>query len=168
MPVFGFEGLYEVSDRGRVRSLPRDASPSISVRGKQFTRKLMGKLLSPSWGGAVGNKYLCVKLWKDGEEYRRRVHILVLEAFVSPRPSPSHLGLHWDDDPSNNQATNLRWGTSRDNQLDRVRLGTNHNSRKTHCYRGHEYNPENTYISIRKSNGREKRYCRKCSKGTVG
>lgn len=67
----------------------------------------------------------------------RYVHVLVLEAFVGPRPSPEHKGLHRDDDPHHNHVSNLYWGTMQDNALDRVRNGNDVNARKTHCDRGH-------------------------------
>lgn len=68
-------------------------------------------------------------------------------------------GLHWDDDPLNNQVENLRWGTDRENQLDIVRNGNHPQAKKTHCPRGHAYTPENTYVSKR-----NKRNCRACAR----
>src|SRR5690606_12503326 len=73
----------------------------------------------------------------DGRGYRvvglncrqKKVHILVLETFVGPRPAGGE-GLHSDDDKSNNALANLRWGTHADNYADRVRNGGgNHGSR---------------------------------------
>lgn len=45
-----------------------------------------------------------------------RVHRLVCEAFHGPQPSPAHIVLHLDEDPSNNREVNLRWGTRKENQ----------------------------------------------------
>lgn len=50
------------------------------------------------------------------------VHILVLEAFVGPRPEGME-GCHEDDDPSNNHVSNLKWGTRQDNAKDASRNG---------------------------------------------
>ena len=148
MPVVGYEGLYEVSDHGGVRSLPRPAVDGV--------RWLKGKRLSPTKIGTGGRYYYRVKLWRDGHERLVRVHHLVLEAFVGPRPA-GHDGLYWDDDPLNNHVSNLRWGTDADNQQDVLRNGRNFWANKTHCPAGHEYTPENTYVCKR-----GKRTCKTC------
>lgn len=88
--VVGFD-TYTVSDLGRVRNIKT------------------GKLLKPRC-----DRYPHVAL----NRVERTVHILVLEAFVGPRPE-GMLGLHGDDDPLNNKLVNLRWGTHEDNQVDR-------------------------------------------------
>lgn len=61
------------------------------------------------------------------------------------------MGLHWDDDPSNNAPDNLYWGNHSNNQNDKVRNGNHHNANKTRCPHGHEYNQENTLIDSRGS-----------------
>ncbi len=113
LPVVGFEDRYEVSDHGRVRSRRGIRKPSVKPRGYHIFDLYRG----------------------NGPEYRS-AHRLVLEAFVGMPPEGTQ-ALHWDDDPSNNHLSNLRWGTSSDNQLDAVRNGTHSNTRKTHCPRGH-------------------------------
>jgi hypothetical protein len=65
---------------------------------------------------------------------------------------------HWNDVPDDNRLSNLRWATKRDNRLDCVRNGSDHNARKTHCWRGHSFSDENTYVH----DGR--RHCRKCQR----
>ncbi len=45
-----------------------------------------------------------------------KIHQLVCEAFHGPKPSPKHIVLHLDEDPSNNTPINLRWGTRKENQ----------------------------------------------------
>lgn len=45
-----------------------------------------------------------------------KVHQLVCEAFYGPKPTPLHIVLHLDEDPSNNRPENLRWGTRKENQ----------------------------------------------------
>lgn len=100
-PVPGFEDLYEVSDRGRVRSIERETPAG--RRG--------GTIKSP---GRAGRGYPQAHLWKEGERYARYVHDLVLEAFRGPRPE-GHQASHLDGDLENNRSR-----TSRGNDLRRT------------------------------------------------
>lgn len=145
LPVVGWEGLYEVSDLGRVRSVER------IVQFGPRTRKVPSTVLKP---GKNPKGVLFVNL-SNGAAKERRVHQLVLEAFVGPRP-PGMEGCHWDDNKENNTLSNLRWDTHSANELDKVRNGGHTNAAKTHCPRGHEYTPENTKPH---SAGR---WCREC------
>jgi hypothetical protein len=67
--------------------------------------------------------YLQVGITVDGQVKMRKVHHLVLEAFVGLRP-PGTLTRHKDGVPSNNSLRNLAWGTQAENELDAVRHGT--------------------------------------------
>lgn len=58
----------------------------------------------------------------DGRILTRKIHCLVLEAFVGPCPAGHECG-HTDGNPSNNHVSNLRWVTPRQNMLDRIRHG---------------------------------------------
>ncbi len=74
-----------------------------------------------------------------GRRPRRRerfVHWMVLEAFVGPRPEGMY-GCHRDDNPHNNQLSNLRWGTPSSNSQDRITNGNNPNLNKERCPQGH-------------------------------
>ncbi len=88
-PVVGYEGLYEVSDWGRVKSL-------------KFGKE---KLLKP-FDNSCG--YLHVGLCKDGKKKNFYLHKLVAEAFI-----PNHNGFtevnHKDEDKTNNRVENLEW-----------------------------------------------------------
>ena len=86
----------------------------------------------------------------------RRVHHLVLEAFVGPCPVGLE-GCHWDDDKDTNHLNNLRWDTHGANMNDAVRNGNHFHGSKNHCPTGHEYTPENTKLG--KNGGR---WCREC------
>ena len=122
------DGLdYEVAENGDVFSLARVVQ---RTDGKPYT--VIARKLIPVWNGA----HFQVALSNNGERHRRYVHHLVLEAFVGPRPEGMK-GLHRDDDPHNNNVSNLYWGTMRDNALDRVRNGNDPGARKTHCKRNH-------------------------------
>lgn len=152
--VSGYAGLYAISDHGRVYAHARSRQCGHAGSAPQWRP---GELLKPN---PVGNPrtHLAIALTKDGVRRHFKVHHLVLEAFVEPRPAGLK-GLHWDDDPNNNHVSNLRWGTSSDNQKDRVRLGTHHMANRTHCPQLHEYTPENTYHPPGRPT---RRHCREC------
>lgn len=102
------DGWYMVSNLGRVESWKRVDSAGRSTVLKQSTIK----------GG-----YQVVTLYVAGKPLTRLVHILVLEAFVGPKP----LGMetrHLDGNPANNVLTNLTYGTPRENAADRDTHGT--------------------------------------------
>lgn len=110
-PVVGYEGLYEVSDLGRVRSVDR-------IAGVTRLTQLRGKVLKP--GKMKRGGYLLVALRKDGSSHSKAVHALVLEAFVGPRP-PGLDCCHGDNDRTNNRLDNLRWDSRQGNVDDAVR-----------------------------------------------
>lgn len=84
MPVVGYEGLYEVSDRGDVRSLKRPRKTYLTRHGKELVLTWFeGRALSPS---ADKDGYLKVSLSKNGKSKVFRVHRLVLESFVGACP----------------------------------------------------------------------------------
>lgn len=118
--VVGFPG-YEVSDRGRVRSyiIP---GPSGYLSQTPHLIRL-----------AVGNRRprCTVFLRSKGTGKRKRipVHVLVLEAFIAPRPGPDYWALHRDDNPFNNNLLNLYWGSPTENAADRGRNGHNRDQR---------------------------------------
>ncbi len=114
-PVLGYEGLYEVSDHGRVRSLPRK---SRSGRGYQV---YPGRVLTTC---ANGHGYHVVSLSRNNRKTTRQVHDLVLTAFIGIRPSPQHDACHNDGNKNNNALLNLRWDTKAANQADRKLHGT--------------------------------------------
>lgn len=117
-PVLGYEGLYEVSDLGSVRSLDR------TVPHKRFgTWFRAGKVLS--WG-VPRDGYPGVTLCDGKTKTRRMVHDLVLETFVGSRPV-GMWGLHHDDDRMNNRVSNLRWGTPKENHADMDRNNSRSN-----------------------------------------
>ena len=128
LPVADYEGLYEVSDLGQVRSLPR--------------RTTSGRVLKPQPVSKFG--HLEASLSRNGKVSRQLVHRLVLAAFVGPCPEGEEVR-HLDGNPGNNRLSNLAYGTRGENNLDAVRHGTHYNARKTHCDHDHEFTPENTY-----------------------
>lgn len=125
-PIPGYEGRYEVSDQGRVRSLGFYASNQTWRAGR--IRRLV-----PRESG-----HLTVKLVDaNGATKTHGVHRLVLLAFVGEAPSGSHWGLHKNDVPWDNRPSNLRWGTASQNSHDAVRNGGHTQTRKCCCPLGH-------------------------------
>ena len=93
--IAGYDGLYEVSDLGRIKSLKY---------GKE-------KILKP---GKNTGGYLFVNLCKDGKVEHHKIHRLVAEAFI---PNPNNLKTvnHKDEVKTNNTVSNLEWMSIRDN-----------------------------------------------------
>ena len=151
-PVVGYEGLYEVSDRGNVRSLDRT---SYTITGK--IRTLKGRNVK-SFVGYKG--YVYVNLRKEKKSKLFRVHRLVLDAFKGVAPD-GMIARHLDGNPENNTPDNLQWGTPSENMYDKQKHGTDHEKNKTHCPRGHAYSGNNLIVYTRKD-GRTSRYCKAC------
>jgi hypothetical protein len=105
LPVVGYEDHYEVSNFGRVRSVPR------VVEGRWGPTKRLGCMLAIK---PANGRYLKVSLCKDGVLTQHQVHRLVLLAFVG-EPPKGFVCDHIDCDIRNNNLTNLRWLSSADN-----------------------------------------------------
>lgn len=155
-PAYGWEGLYEVSNLGRVRSLERVVA--YIRRGKPCEAKRRSKVLRPR---PTKQGYIMVALYRDLDRQDVAVHRLVAEAFHGPRPEGMAI-CHGNDIKTDNRPENLRFDTWSENQLDRVRNGIHPNANKTHCVNGHEFTPENTYVHRGRS-----RHCRSCARERV-
>jgi hypothetical protein len=105
LPVVGYEDHYEVSNFGRVRSVPR------VVEGRWGPTKRLGCMLAIK---PANGRYLKVSLCKDGVLTQHQVHRLVLLAFVG-EPPKGFVCDHIDCDIRNNNLTNLRWLSLADN-----------------------------------------------------
>lgn len=116
LPVVGFEGLYSVSDLGRLRRESKVVSRKTTA-GYRISEKIM----SP--GAGVKSGYFSVILSKDGATSTHYVHHLVLGAFVGARPVGQE-ACHGDGDRGNNAAANLRWDTRKANHADKKLHGT--------------------------------------------
>jgi hypothetical protein len=134
--VVGLEGLYEVSDTGTVATLRR---------GRRAIRKVHVDTCG----------YFRIT-FKIGETtINRRVHTLVAEAFIGPRPD-GMVVRHLNGNHLDNRSANLRYGTVAENAQDMLRHGRQRNARKTRCDNGHPFTPENT-----RTEG-SARKCRRC------
>ena len=101
---------YEVSSLGRVKRTGG------GVRGAKVGRILRGVFDKDG--------YIQVQLSIKNKVTPRKVHHLVLLAFVGPRPTAKHGGAHEDNNRENNCAGNLSWKTQKDNIHDKKRHGT--------------------------------------------
>ncbi len=109
----GYEGRLEVSSLGRVRSVPRVIAQS---NGHLITIRPRIRKLWPNSGG-----YPCVSY--NGQDLDKRVHVMVLEAFVGPRPAGME-SRHLNGDPSDARLCNLAWSTHVENIRDKRAHGT--------------------------------------------
>lgn len=115
-PVVGYEGLYEVSNTGNVKSL-----------GNKVWKN--ARILKPQVRGKSG--YLFVRLSKDGQAKGINIHRLVAETFI---PNPLNLPIvnHKDENRTNNHVDNLEWCTVSYNSKYSMKL---HPERGMDCYK---------------------------------
>lgn len=98
--IKGYEGKYQVSDQGNVKSL--DRFEKTKIRGTMTERKRKGSILK-KW---KRSNYFLVDLWKDGKRDIRSVHILVFETF-SGKIEKGFFIHHKDENKENNTLENL-------------------------------------------------------------
>jgi hypothetical protein len=147
-PIPGYHGLYEASDKGLIRRVPRSAAHTETHR-----------ILKP-WTSTTG--YHSVTLYTEGQSRKHRVHRLIASTFL-PEPTEGQEVCHNDGNKLNNAADNLRWGTRSDNVRDAVKHGTHANqfTGTTACSNGHSYTEANTLHTA------EGRRCRTCRRNRV-
>jgi hypothetical protein len=117
LPVVGYEDFYEISNKGRVRSLSRSKE-----NGTGTSYKIQGQILKSS--PCIRGGYLTVNLCRFGTKRTTQVHQIVAAAFIGPRPPKMDIA-HFDGDHNNNDDTNLRYATRIENCEDRLRHGRN-------------------------------------------
>lgn len=152
LPIPGHEGHYEVSNHGRVRSLDR------SVRSRGGFRTAKGQVLAQPIGS---HGYPQVTLWKNHQYEHRTVHSLVAEAFLGTPPKGMEV-CHNNGNGTDNRLPNLRYGTTSENAKDRVAHGNAHQTKRTHCPRGHKLEMPNLVARKFKEHGHRK--CLACQK----
>jgi hypothetical protein len=157
LPVVGYEKSYEVSDRGRVRSVTRN----VTLRNGQI-RHYKGRVLR---AGVCPSGHLLVYLRTVEKSAPRLVHRLVLETFVGLRP-PNMECCHGNGNPADNRLENLRWDTRSGNMFDTVRHGMHHQRNKKYCVRNHLLVLPNLVVRDYKSGRRSCLACQR-AKGNV-
>jgi hypothetical protein len=118
-PVVGYEGAYEVSNLGRVRSLDR-LVPARTKAGTHFWKRWKGRVLCQHIGT---HHYFAVVFSALGVTDTRTVHTVVAEAFIGPCPAGEEVR-HRDCDNLNNRADNLLYGARSLNREDSRIAGT--------------------------------------------
>lgn len=126
-PIKGYEGLYEISNLGRVKSLDRIVNCGLK---NQKTRIIKGKILKahPDKEG-----YLIVSLTKNQKEMTKRIHKLVAEAFLT-------VVNHIDGNRKNNNIDNLEFCTQQHNIKEAFRLGLAKNKKGKEHYKSLKVN----------------------------
>ena len=114
LPVVGWEGFYEVSNFGQVRSMSRKVTHK-----NGFVQTIYEKILK---GTISFYGYRCVDLCRPGKRENSKVHRLVLSAFAAPQSAKIDTR-HLDGDRLNNKISNLKYGTRQDNINDTKKHG---------------------------------------------
>lgn len=129
-PIPGYEGRYEASNQGNVRSLG-------FWMGNPWGTKTWkpGRTLKPT---AHPQGYRMVTLTDEsGRRWTTKVPRLVLLAWVGPPPQGKTDVLHGDDIPDHDHIGNLRWGDQSENSFDSVKNGVHPMASRSRCPLGH-------------------------------
>lgn len=120
--IIGYEGLYQVSDRGRVKSLSK-----YDRLGRFHSERILSMCDN-------GKGYLVVNLKVNGSQRMRTVHSLVATAFL-PNVENKPCVNHKDGNKRNNSAENLEWVTFSENTIHAVENGliTNFGRKRVVC-----------------------------------
>lgn len=125
--VKGYEGLYEISSEGSVRSLDR-----INYGGRGGSKRVRkGALMKLNDCG----RYLDVQLWKNGKVTHKLIHRLIAEVFLPNKDNLPQVN-HIDEDTYNNTIQNLEWTTAQQN--------SEHSNAKHYSF----YNPQGLLIEV--------------------
>lgn len=117
-PIKGYEGQYEVSTMGRVRSIPREIPYSAG-----YTRKNEGRILKPTERTKDPDcNYYVVSLSKDNVAKSVFIHRLVAEQFIERKPGYDFVN-HIDGNKHNNCVENLEWVTPKGNKMHAIYTG---------------------------------------------
>lgn len=118
----GYEGKYQASDQGNIRSLTRQIT-QIGRWGTLFTRTVPGRVLRPASSKYAPHLYVVLgrhKITKETVSFP--VHQLVAQAFISLKPADQEVR-HLNGNAQDNRPVNLCYGSRTDNILDVLRIG---------------------------------------------
>lgn len=122
LDVPGYEGRYQASNLGRIKSLTRH-TPTRNRWGP-CTYNASERIIN---GRLDEDGYRRMKLCVAGVTSEQFAHKLIALAFHGECPPECNQVAHWDGDKLNNRPGNLRWATSAENAADRVRHGLTSN-----------------------------------------
>ncbi len=142
LSVVGYEGLYEVSNTGKVKSLER------YVGAKCGSKKTIREKILKHGINTYG--YFHVGLYKNGKMKTKKVHNLLCEAFIGERPKGFDI-CHRDGVKTNNNLENLRYD-SRSNNIQDMKLNNTWPSRENHAHKLTEQEVQKIYLLLRNSN----------------
>lgn len=109
----GYEGRYQASTEGRIRSVDRTVLGKNHYTGKPFVRCIKGRVLHPGRYCKTGHLSVVLGRGSNGSP----VHQLVMRTFVSDSPEGNEVR-HINGDPADNRLCNLEYGTRTENILD--------------------------------------------------
>jgi hypothetical protein len=176
LPVPGYEGFYEASNQGRIRSLDR----MVRTNGGAL-RLSPGQILA---GGTYKDGHKHITLCREGTRRTFTFHSVIMLTFAGPCPEGQQIR-HLNGVPDDNRwapgdsaeqviaaGGNLIYGTAKENAEDRdQRHGTNYEMNLTHCPQNHAYDEANTYrykgarqCKTCRDGGRPAPPCSKCDK----
>ena len=118
-PIIGYEGIYEVSNLGSVRSVDRYLDCKIKNVNKHLWK---GRIISQQ---KRKDGRLTVALYSHSKRKRMLVHRVVAEAFI-PNPNNYPCINHKDENPANNKVENLEWCTQKENIHHAFKTGLSH------------------------------------------
>lgn len=119
-PIRGYEGLYEVSNTGKVKSLARTVE-TYNGWTRSFKERIL-TLHSSKITKRHPKPMYHVELWKENKRKTFMIHRLVAQAFI-PNPKGKPEVNHKDGDRNNNHISNLEWCTSSENSYHAYRTG---------------------------------------------
>ncbi|UBH21594.1 NUMOD4 motif-containing HNH endonuclease [Macrococcus armenti] len=144
-PANGYEGYYEVSNKGRLRSVERKVTYKDGRTFKYKSRLIKGRLDQKG--------YVLYGLNVSGKKSSKRIHRIVAEAFI-PNPYNKETVNHIDGNKENNHVDNLEWATYSENTRKAYEIGLFEQSKKISRDRflGNEYRAKPVILEIKETN----------------
>lgn len=135
-----FEGYYEASNKGKIRSMQR--SVPNSEKGSRLS-----KAKEIAQNSTTRSNYLYVQLWKHNKVHRMSVHRMVALTFI-PNPLSKSEVNHIDGNKINNLVDNLEWVTSSENKRHAFKIGLRKNDAHVAKQIGTKYNAVSKYHNV--------------------
>ncbi len=118
--IKGYEGLYQISSDGRVKSLPFLQRYTHWITGKELFRQTKERILTVN---IINSGYAVIQLWKNDKARPFLIHRLVAEYFLESPPKQTVN--HKDGNKLNNSVDNLEWASYSENHNHAVANGLN-------------------------------------------